>query len=164
MKKVLITGATGFVGSWVVQEMLYHGIQVIAVTREGASRIDSLLQKGVSVVECSMENYDRLPLIIHDKDIDAVYHFAWQGVSDNDIRRPDIQLKNVEATLKLIEAVHGLGCTTFIGAGSLHETESFYEMKEDKRIENLGYMYKAAKLAAHWMGKALAGSKGIRFF
>lgn len=164
MKKVLITGATGFIGSWVVQDMLDHDVQVVAVVREKSSHMDCLPEKGVTVVECSLEDYDRLPLLVHDRDMDAVYHFAWQGVSDSDIRRPDIQLKNVEAVLKLIEAMPRPGCSTFIGAGSLHEIESFYEMREDKPINNLGYMYKAAKLSAHWMGKALAGSKGIRFF
>lgn len=37
-------------------------------------------------------------------------------------------------------------------------------MAEDKVITNCGYMYKAAKTAAHWMGKAKAGTYGIRFF
>lgn len=37
-------------------------------------------------------------------------------------------------------------------------------MSEDKVVSNLGYMYKATKMAAHWMGKAKAGAYGIRFF
>lgn len=164
MKKVLITGATGFVGSWVVQEMLDHDIEVVAVVREDSANIERLSDKAVSIVRCSLENYERLPDLIADRDMDAVYHFAWQGVSDRDIRSSDIQIQNVEATLKLIEVMPELRCATFVGAGSLHEIESFYEMQEDKRIDNLGYMYKAAKLSAHWMGKALAGSKDIRFF
>ena len=37
-------------------------------------------------------------------------------------------------------------------------------MNEDKVISNLGYMYKATKTAAHWIGKAKCGTYGIRFF
>ena len=33
-----------------------------------------------------------------------------------------------------------------------------------KVISNLGYMYKATKTAAHWIGKAKCGTYGIRFF
>lgn len=55
-----------------------------------------------------------------------------------------------------------IGC--FIGCGSMHEAESLVEMNEDKVISNLGYMYKATKTAAHWIGKAKCGTYGIRFF
>lgn len=37
MKKVMITGAMGFIGSWVVKEMRRQGVDVIAVIRENAS-------------------------------------------------------------------------------------------------------------------------------
>ena len=46
----------------------------------------------------------------------------------------------------------------------MHEAESLVEMNEDKVISNLGYLYKATKTAAHWIGKAKCGTYGIRFF
>lgn len=164
MKKVIVTGATGFVGSWLVKELLTHGIEVIAVVRENSCNLDRIQDERIRIVPCNLERISEISSLIPDKDIDAVYHLAWQGVSDDDIRNADIQMNNVKATLDLINVLPELGCNTFIGAGSLHESESYYEMQEDKIITNLGYMYKAAKISAHWMGKALAGSKNIRFF
>lgn len=164
MKKVIVTGATGFVGSWLVKELLTHGIEVIAVVRENSCNLDRIQDERIRIVPCNLERISEISSLIPDKDIDAVYHLAWQGVSDDDIKNADIQMNNVKATLDLINVLPELGCNTFIGAGSLHESESYYEMQEDKIITNLGYMYKAAKISAHWMGKALAGSKNIRFF
>ena len=34
MKKVIITGATGFIGSWLVKEMLQNQVEVIALVRD----------------------------------------------------------------------------------------------------------------------------------
>lgn len=164
MKKVIVTGATGFVGHWVVQELLTHGIEVIAVVRENSKNLKALLDERIRIVPCNLERIGELATLIPDRDIDTVYHLAWQGVSDEDIKDSAIQMANVKATLDLINVLPEIGCNTFIGAGSLHEIESYYDMKEDKVVSNLGYMYKAAKISAHWMGKALAGSKSIRFF
>ncbi len=66
--------------------------------------------------------------------------------------------------MDLIDAMHQMKIGTFVGAGSLHEAEAIVETMEDKIISNLSYMYKASKIAAHWMGKAKAGDYGIRFF
>src|SRR5699024_8233428 len=96
--------------------------------------------------------------------IDAVFHFAWQGVSDLDARNQAIQIQNLQSTLDLIDAMVKMSIKTFVGAGSLHEVEAIVEMQENKTISNMGYMYKSAKIAAHWMGKAKSGNVGIRFF
>lgn len=164
MKKVLVTGATGFIGKWVVRELIRQDIEVIAIIREGSSEHDALAGYDVRVVACNLGNYNRLPELIEDRDVDTVYHFAWQGVSDADCRNSDIQLDNVRATLELLDAMETMHIKTFIGAGSLHEAEAIQEMSEDKTITNLGYMYKAAKTCAHWMAKAKAGAASIRFF
>ncbi len=164
MKKVMITGAMGFIGSWVVKEMCRQNVDVIAVIRENASIRDKHFGCGVRIIYCDMKNYKMLPSMVEDRDIDVVFHFAWDGVSGERTRSSSIQTANLQSTLDLIEAASEMKCGTFIGSGSLHEIESFYEMQENKPINNLGYMYKASKLAAHWMGKALAGSLNIRFF
>ena len=164
MKKVMITGAMGFIGSWVVKEMRRQGVDVIAVIRENASIEENHFGGGVRIICCDMKNYEMLPSLVEDRDIDVIFHFAWDGVSGERTKSSSIQTANLRATLDLIKASSEMKCGTFIGSGSLHEIESFYEMQENKPIDNLGYMYKASKLAAHWMGKALAGSLNIRFF
>lgn len=164
MKKILVTGATGFIGNKLLDKLLSNNFEVICVVREDSKHLSNLLNKNVKIVYCNLNNYHNLPNLLNRNDIDTVYHFAWQGVSDKDLTNEHIQLNNVQSTLDLIDVCPKLGVKRFIGAGSIHEIEGYYEMLEDKVITNLGYAYKSSKLAAHWMGKALAGNKGIDFF
>ena len=164
MKKAIVTGATGFVGKFLVRELVKQNIEVIAVVRKGTKNINTINTLPVKIVECNIADYCMLPDIIADRDIDTVFHIAWQGVSDQDARNETIQMQNLQSTLDLIDAMHAMEIDCFIGCGSMHEAESLVEMKENKVISNLGYMYKAAKTAAHWMGKAKCGAYGIRFF
>lgn len=164
MKKAIVTGATGFIGKFLVRELVKQNIEVIAVVRKGTKNLASIHDLPVRIVECNIADYYTIPDIIADRDVDAVFHIAWQGVSDKDARSEGIQMQNLQSTLDMIEAMHTMKIDTFVGCGSMHEAEALVEMDEDKAITNLGYMYKAAKTAAHWMGKAKAGTYGIRFF
>lgn len=163
MKKAIVTGATGFIGRFLVRELLSQGVEVITVVLPDP-RNSELIPKGVTTVECEMKNYKMLPELIADRDIDAVFHIAWQGVSDSDARCQTVQIQNLVSTLELIDAMHEMNIKTFIGCGSMHEAEALVEMAQDKTVNNLGFFYKSAKTSAHWMGKAKAGNYGIRFF
>ena len=164
MKKALVTGATGFIGRFLVRELIRQGVEVIAIVREGSKNISCLTDLNVRLVECDIPQYYSLTDKIPDRDIDTVFHIAWQGVSDLDARNENIQLQNLKSTLDLIDVCHEMGIKTFVGCGSMHEAEGLVEMSEDKVVSNLGFMYKSAKTSAHWMGKAKCGSYGIRFF
>lgn len=163
MKKAIVTGATGFIGKFLVRELLTQNIEVFAIVRPNSRNIGNL-PAGVHAVECSLDRIGELPIYIDERDIDAVFHIAWQGVSDADAHNQDVQIQNLVATLDLIDAMYEMGIKTIIGCGSMHEAEALVEMAEDKVVNNLGFFYKSAKTSAHWMGKAKAGSYGIRFF
>lgn len=164
MKKVIVTGATGFIGKFLVRELIKKNVEVLAIVREKSKNISVLNNLPIKLVECNIADLKELPQLIPDRDIDTVFHIAWQGISDIDARNQDIQMQNLQSTLDLIDAMNEMKIGTFVGCGSLHEAESLVEMAEDKVISNLGYMYKSAKISAHWMGKAKAGNYGIRFF
>ncbi len=163
MKHALVTGATGFIGQWVVKELVQHGVTVTAVVREDTDHLPLLEGLPVRVVSCNMTDYLRLPELMVDEHPDTFYHFAWRGVSNPEAKDEALQIANVQATLDLVQAAHLMGADTFIGAGSLHEAEGAWEMALDQPITNPGFLYKAAKTGAHWMAKAKAGSLGLRF-
>lgn len=163
MKKVIVTGATGFIGSYVVKELVAHGIEVIAVIRKQAADVKQLNNKMVTVVRCDMNEYEYLPKLIQQESIDILYHFSWQGVYGDDLRNEQIQLENVQATLKLIDVCAKMNIPRFIGAGSIHEIEGLLECYSNNWTDNLNLMYKTAKLTAHNMARAKAGKLGIEF-
>lgn len=164
MRKAVVTGATGFIGRFLLRELLSQGVDVIAVTRRNSNNLSTLSNLPVRVVECDLKEMEKLPQLISDRDIDAVFHIAWQGVSDIEARNEEVQLQNLKSTLDLIDSAKDMNIGTFVGAGSIHEAEAIVEMSQDKPVDNMGVMYKTCKIAAHWMGKAKAGNYGIRFF
>ena len=164
MRKAIVTGATGFIGRFLVRELVRQNVEVIAVVRENSGSISSISMLPIKVVECDIKDYKNLSDIIVDRDIDTLFHTAWQGVSDVFARDQTVQMQNLQGTLDLIDQMRIMSIGCFVGCGSMHEVESLEEMKADKVITNLGYMYKASKLAAHWMAKAKCGNSGIRFF
>ena len=164
MQKVIVTGATGFVGRFLVRALVKQNVETIAVVRTGSINLGAISDLAVRIVPCDISDLNKLPDLVSDRDIDTLFHIAWQGVSDGDARDQVVQIGNLQSTLDVIDAMHEMGIGTFVGCGSMHEVESIIEMAQNKIVSNLGYMYKASKTAAHWMGKAKCGNYGIRFF
>jgi nucleoside-diphosphate-sugar epimerase len=69
-KAVLVTGASGFIGSHLVSWCLRDGYRVKALLRRGNARISSLRSSGVEVVEddvraCCGDLYCPLIFVVH---------------------------------------------------------------------------------------------------
>ncbi len=82
MRKAIVTGATGFLGGWLVKELASQGVEVIAVVRSRESGEAALAGYGrVRVVACPLPEMLNLPSLINDEDVDVFYHLAWAGVT-----------------------------------------------------------------------------------
>lgn len=73
--KVLITGATGFVGTHLVNANLAKGNSVRAFVLHNDSEVKNLLNKNVEIVYGDIRNYAEVKKAIRD-DIDIVFHCA----------------------------------------------------------------------------------------
>lgn len=160
MKKAIVTGGMGFIGRNLVNELHSQGVYVIVVDKYLGDASDDAETR---YIQCELSDISMLPTLIPDRDIDIVFHLAWQGVADADAGNYLVQLANVQAVLDLIDAAVQMQIPSFLGAGSLHEIEGRIELKSQKPICNPRYAYKAAKFAAHGFAKAKAGENGIRF-
>ena len=74
MKKALVTGANGFVGSALVRELVKNNVEVIALDRDGCN---NNIPENVRFVAHELSESSKLADIIPDRDIDVFYHFAW---------------------------------------------------------------------------------------
>lgn len=160
MKKAIVTGGMGFIGSNLVRELHKQDVYVIIVDKFIGDAVDDDTTR---YIRCELSEIKQLPELVSDRDIDIVFHLAWQGVADADSGNYAVQLANVQAALDLIDAAKQMQIPSFLGAGSLHEIEARIEMKAEKPICNPRFAYKAAKYAAHGLAKAKAGENGIRF-
>lgn len=163
MKKVLVTGANGFVGSAICKELVEQGVLVIAVVRDKKSNIDAIKKlSGLRIVCCEMDSYNRLPQLILDRDIDAFYHFAWIG-SAGELRGDyDVQLDNVKYTCDAVEACASMNCKRFIFAGSIMEYEISATMENDSAPKR-STIYSAGKLSADYMARIVSCNVGVEY-
>ena len=81
MQRVVVTGGTGFIGSWLIRELTDRDIEVVALVRAPGT-FDKMTGENIqllhSVVYDSAE-YEALKQ--SNKKIDVFYHLAWAGVS-----------------------------------------------------------------------------------
>lgn len=121
MKKAIITGATGAVGTALIKELISHDVEVLVFCREGSKRNAQIPEhKLVTKKYCSLSE---LITVQNDtgKDFDCFYHFAWEGTTGAARNDMYLQNQNVKYALDAVAAAKRFGCHTFIGAGSQAE-------------------------------------------
>ena len=160
MKKVILTGATGFIGNAVLRELIKYNIYIIAVSRsENPKNIpDSKLVKYIS---CDLSNIKDLESKIIDRDIDTFYHFAWNGSAGTARANTNLQLKNAQWTIDSLNVANKIGCKRFIVSGSIMEHETVAASYIQGNKPGLGYIYGSGKLVAHTMAMSVASAIGI---
>jgi nucleoside-diphosphate-sugar epimerase len=157
MKNAIITGSSGFVGHWLIEELVSHGVEVIAVVRsQDAANNLSKRYNNIEIVICPAADINKLPDLVKVKNVDVFYHLAWEGTSGMGRADVEMQLSNIRATCDTIKVAHILGCKRFINAGSIIEYEIMKYIPQDNSMPGAASIYGAAKLAADFMGKSLA--------
>lgn len=121
MKRAIITGATGAVGTALVRELIENSVETLVFCREGSSRNKRIPKHPlVALKYCSL---DQLSTIENTtgKTYDVFYHFAWEGTTGSARNDMYLQNQNVRYALDAVEAAHRFGCKKFVGAGSQAE-------------------------------------------
>ena len=108
--RVLLTGASGFVGGYLAPALVGAGHDVFALVRDPAS-YDA--PDGVTAVEADLEQLDAAEL----PEVDAVAHFAQANVSFPDEARTLYRV-NTASTLELLEHARHSGARSFLYASS----------------------------------------------
>ncbi len=160
MNKIIVTGATGCVGSAIVRRALAWGMEVTCIVHEGSKRLDNLPQdERVKIVECNLSNYNSLNI---DEQHDAFIHMAWEktfGASRDDA---EVQTRNIQYTLDACHLAKRCGCQVFVGAGSQAEYGvQKVDLTPDLPV-NPESGYGIAKYAAGKLSAMLCKSLGIR--
>lgn len=119
MKKVLMTGATGFIGSRLVDALFSHGVEVVHVapTEELAHMLDGRARG----VVCPLSSLTDIAAELAPIGFDTFYHMAWDGVSTDVKNDYERQLANVGYGLNACRLAHEIGCAHVIVPGSVSE-------------------------------------------
>lgn len=163
MNKVIITGATGFIGRALTIKLLRDGKTVYAVVKDN-KKVDELKQYGNLIpIIAHFKDYKNLHDLIQDDDIEVFYHFAWEGVFGEAFRDYELQLNNAKYASDAIMAAIKINCKKFVLAGTLNE----YEIKKYLNLDSIEprytCIYATCKVASEMICKTLAFNHGIQY-
>jgi CDP-glucose 4,6-dehydratase len=105
---VLVTGATGLVGSWLVRRLLGGGARVVALVRDWDPQSELIrcgdIQRCV-VVSGHLEDYGTLERAISEQEVQTVFHLGAQAIVGTAFRSPLLTFEsNIRGTYNLLEA------------------------------------------------------------
>ena len=101
MSNILITGATGFIGGFIVDEALRRNMNVWVMLRKSSSR-QWLSDSRIRFLEANLSSEDDLVEKMHDLQFDYVVHAA--GVTKS-LHSEDFRRVNVAGTKNLVNAL-----------------------------------------------------------
>ncbi len=119
MKKVLVTGGAGYIGSHAVKLLLEKGFEVIVfdnLTRGYRDAIDVLRSFGkLGFVKGDLRNPDDIEALLKNTGIDAVMHFAALCLVNESMEQPQLYFhNNTIGTYNLLEAMRNKGLKKLI--------------------------------------------------
>ncbi|MCX7038740.1 MAG: NAD-dependent epimerase/dehydratase family protein [Spirochaetes bacterium] len=157
-KRVLVTGATGLIGSAVIRRLLAGGSTVRALVRD-PTRARGLLGAGVDIAPGDMTDPTRLRSVVQG--CHAVFHFA---AVLNEFQPPQFYRSvNVEGTRSLAEAALAAGVERFLHASSV----AVYGLRASGRIDEssprvpCGDSYGDTKIEAEELIRRMAAERGL---
>jgi len=107
-RRVLVTGATGLVGSWLCRRLLAEGAQVIALVRDLDPQSEFIRSGDVqrcTVVSGQLEDYATLERAISGGEVDTVFHLGAQAIVGTALRSPLPTFEsNIRGSYNLLEA------------------------------------------------------------
>lgn len=120
--KVVVTGASGYMGRYVVKELLDHGHEVIAVDLHYNEVDDRAKFSNVSIFSGEKDIYDQL------ERPDVCIHLAWQ---DGFVHNSPRHMENLSAHFTFLLHMMQGGCENIAVMGTMHEV-GFWEGKVDE--------------------------------
>jgi len=107
-RNVFITGSTGFLGSYLTDELIRRKASVTSLVRDWVSNsrfIFSDTYKKVNIIRGEVEDYTLLERILNEYEIEVVFHLAAQTIVETANRNPISTFEsNIRGTWNLLEA------------------------------------------------------------
>lgn len=171
MKSAIITGATGFIGSTLVNLLLDSNIKVLALGRKSWAEIDKKrLQENDLLTYCQidMNEIEALPQKVEalgwNGENCVFYNFAWGGKGKLSDLEVEHQINNIAWSANALKAAKQINCKSFVHVGTMEEafTSKYLQLDFHKNSEyNRHVVYSVAKMGSRNMLKVLAKEEGI---
>ena len=160
--KVLITGATGFIGSHVTRLLLSNGCEVYAVVRESSDlwRIKDVVPL-LHLVRYDLLAFDELDLQMERIRPDICIHLAWYAVPGKYLTAHE-NLSVLSASLHLASRLASLRCKKLVVAGTCFEYDTSLGYLSENSSTKPCSLYAACKLALQVVLEQLSSTADMK--
>ena len=161
MKKALVTGATGFIGSHLVKRLVQSGCETVALLRPSADlwRIRDVSGR-IEVVHADLNHLDPGPLSQRLSGVDVVFHLGAAGIDQSSDLTTVVET-HVMGTLGMLQLARSLEVERFVYCGSAFEYGSGVMITEDCLSTVPNSEYAASKSAGYLLANTFHSRYGL---
>lgn len=167
MKKILVTGGAGYIGSHTVKELVNKGFEVVVIDDLRAG-FEKLLPPGVILEKIGLEDKDAVKEVFLKHKPDAVIDFAAYLAVGESMVEPEKYFKNnVENFIKLLDVMREVGCKYIVKSSTAAVYGNPTKDSDIPWKENFTEEYKpaeAALLEGKWGDEEVSGEKFLQKF
>lgn len=159
--KAFVTGASGFIGSYLVKALIDDGHEVLCLKRP-TSNLEAL-EDYVNKVQW-IDNTDGWKTIFREFKPYIIYNLAWNGVAAADRVNWEKQVSNVAIQQELLDLALEVGCKKFVGTGSQSEYGDFENKIDECYPVNPKTAYAAVKAGSLTIMKCFCEINNIDWY
>lgn len=160
MKRVIVTGASGFIGRQLLRHLLEANVEIWAIVPDPES-LEDIQDDRLHIVKADFSRFDRLEEMIVERDFDVCFHLAWAGTWGKPFADYALQLNNAKAACDMIIQAAKLKCMRFILIGTIVQLEAMKYMLSDEGNPRISCTYGTAKNTAAMLCRIQAAQLGI---
>lgn len=158
---MLITGASGFIGSHVARLLVREGVELHALVREGSTleRVADVVGD-MRLVRADVRDAAEVERHVARITPEACIHAAWYAIP-GEYLHADENLPLVAATAALASALARSGCRRLVGLGTCLEYDTRAATLSESTPTRPASMYAASKLAAFLLAEQVGARNGM---
>jgi nucleoside-diphosphate-sugar epimerase len=162
-RRVLLTGAAGFIGARLARALLTHGCTVVALVRP-TSNLDRLagLENALRLVGSDFHDLAAADATIAALRPDVLVHAAWHAEPGAYLTHPG-NVSDLAASLALFERAERWGCQRIVGIGTCLEYDSTVGYLHEDTPLRPRSLYASTKAALYLAASAWCRQRGLSF-
>lgn len=158
-RKILVTGATGFIGKSLVSMLSKQGCQQLVLSRQLQNNSTS---KNIHYLLCDLSSIDTQKKYIKKFQPDVIIHLGWQGIPDFSHKMCQLNLNN---TINLIDIVTELDSVKkIIVSGSCFEYDNPQDVCDEGYKTSAHNLFSWSKLSIKDYLKLVCQTKNIQWY
>lgn len=109
-RPALVTGGTGFIGSWLTEELVKRGARVVVLDIIPFSPVLNSLSRKPLIIQADVRDFSVAAGVIRKYKIETIFHLASQALVEIASKEPFLTLEtNISGTYTILEAARNFG-------------------------------------------------------